>query len=463
MKVDSKTYDLFTAYFLESQNLYDGSWCHKYDKNIVAKTIYTCQVLVTLSHFPKNKYIIESVKKAINFLLTTKTDNNLYNIYIKINSLSFWEEFIPKSELYRKLHKEVKNYFEYGGRINSSSFELCFIIECLLNTQQYKKVEPNIKKRINTLLKSFINQPIENIIDISHYSWALLLYSLLNNEINEKLAKQLYLSIKKYSIKDGYLQMKAPLGRPSKTPALRSNEFLTAHIVLTCSRILQNNNNSNLYHLTQRFVETIIDDSYFVALYYRALYEYSKISIKTYHEGLNRIENLIKNTTPIILKNMEQKMLFISHSEKDIEVASKLIDFIESSLNTEEIDIRCTSVPGYQLPFGKTISQQLKEDIHKSLILIVLINKNSLKSNWVLFELGAAWALGLTIIPILGDNLTYKSLPGPLSSQSCIEISSDGASNRLRDAIKQISHEFNIIEKTGGKSQSKLDLFIKGF
>jgi hypothetical protein len=153
-------------------------------------------------------------------------------------------------------------------------------------------------------------------------------------------------------------------------------------------------------------------------------------------------------------------MLFISHSEEDKEYAEKLIDFIESSLKSNDLIIRCTSVAGYQLPFGSTISQQLKEDINKSKVLIVILSKKSLSSNWVLFELGAAWGLDITVIPVLDIGLTHRSLPGPLSSQTCIEMDSINSANRLRDAITQISKEFDIVENPGSKSQDKLDKFI---
>lgn len=458
VKYNSSTFDFFKKYFINSQNSYDGSWTHHQDENIVAKTVYTSQVLIALYFLPLDSELSKTVKKAVNFLLTTKTKNNLYDIYLKFNALSYWEDYIPKEELDRKLHREIINYFEYGGRLNSFSFELCFILETLLKTKVIESLNIDIKKRIDYLLNDFISQPFENIIDISHLIWAINLSNDIGNDVPSSAIKQLHLALLKYPQKEGYFVIKARKGRSSKTPVLRSNEFLTAHIVLGVSRLLKIRYDAELYKLISKYVELIVDnfhsgefwaidsmiigivenDPYFNALNFRTLLEYSQLSKSAYENSIGRIEVLVKDIEPEIRLKKDKSMLFISHSEKDKNVASKLIDFVENSLQTDTLDIRCSSVPGYQLPFGKTISQQLKEDINKSSFLVVIISENSLISEWVLFELGAAWALDIPVVPILVGDLTYKNMPGPLGSQSCIETCTDGASNRLRDAIKQM-------------------------
>jgi len=54
-------------------------------------------------------------------------------------------------------------------------------------------------------------------------------------------------------------------------------------------------------------------------------------------------------------------MIFISHKETDAVLAKALVEFLHASLNIAPRSIRCTSVPGFQLPFGTTISGQLLE------------------------------------------------------------------------------------------------------
>ncbi|MEL6438845.1 MAG: toll/interleukin-1 receptor domain-containing protein [Cyanobacteria bacterium J06621_8] len=74
--------------------------------------------------------------------------------------------------------------------------------------------------------------------------------------------------------------------------------------------------------------------------------------------------------------------IFISHSHADREIASLLIDYLLAALEIKEESIRCTSVPGHQLPFGTSISEQLKKDLNQTTCLIALITRNSLRSTY---------------------------------------------------------------------------------
>lgn len=154
--------------------------------------------------------------------------------------------------------------------------------------------------------------------------------------------------------------------------------------------------------------------------------------------------------------------IFISHSETDVKIAEKLVDFILSSLEIRDEEIRCSSVPGHMLKFG-SISEIIKNDLVKNPVIIFLVTRRSLKSEWVMFELGASWIKNMTIVPIVGPNLSYENLPGPLSKHSAIEIDNPNVQNRLMDAIKQISEEKVLQVKTGGKQINCLNIFLDTF
>lgn len=156
-------------------------------------------------------------------------------------------------------------------------------------------------------------------------------------------------------------------------------------------------------------------------------------------------------------------LVFISHSHSDQNVASALIDLLLSALELEEKEVRCTSVPGHQLPFGKTISQQLKDDINTSTAIIALLSRESIRSPWVPFELGASWAFGKIIVPVLGSGVTGDQLPGPLAEYPYIQVDSPDAFSRVTDAITQIAETLDIKERTGGKRQEKLTSFVNAF
>lgn len=154
-------------------------------------------------------------------------------------------------------------------------------------------------------------------------------------------------------------------------------------------------------------------------------------------------------------------MIFISHRETDTALAKAFVAFLCASLEVPSDKIRCTSVPGFQLPFGKTISVQLKDDISSSNAVFVLITRASLQSLWVIFELGAAWALGKVVVPVLGPGLSLNELPGPLAEYPVVMSDDANAPCRLRDAVYQISRELQIRERGGGGAQSQLESFLK--
>jgi Sulfatase-modifying factor enzyme 1 len=159
----------------------------------------------------------------------------------------------------------------------------------------------------------------------------------------------------------------------------------------------------------------------------------------------------------------QQRKIFVSHKEADQRIASILVDFILTAISIEDGDILCTSVPGHQLPFGKSIAEVLRDNLTMSAALIALLTSESLRSTWVLFELGSAWAMGKIVVPILGPGLDLSNLPGPLTNYPCINILAQDAPYRLKDAVKQIAVALDVVEKTGGKPDAKLNSFLSEF
>ena len=155
--------------------------------------------------------------------------------------------------------------------------------------------------------------------------------------------------------------------------------------------------------------------------------------------------------------------IFVSHKESEKKIAESLVDFLKSSLDINDNEIRCTSVAGYQLKFERTIPDQLKRDIRSSKVIIALLTEESLESKWIMFEIGASWALGKKVVPILGTGLNHENLPGPLRSRPGIFIGEADSSNRMRDAIKEIAKSTKKQEKTGGGPEDKLKKFIAQF
>jgi hypothetical protein len=128
-------------------------------------------------------------------------------------------------------------------------------------------------------------------------------------------------------------------------------------------------------------------------------------------------ENDVKkssSTTPRATKKKGGIKVFISHSNKDVEVAKKVIDLLRISLNLKAEEIRCTSVDGYRLQGGAETDNQLKTEVFDSEVLVGLVSTDSMQSHYTLFELGARWGARRPMVPLIIDSKGAQVLQGPL-------------------------------------------------
>lgn len=107
--------------------------------------------------------------------------------------------------------------------------------------------------------------------------------------------------------------------------------------------------------------------------------------------------------------------LFISHGSKDSLFVQALIDLIRAALNIGATQIRCISIDGYRLPGGANTNEQLKKEVHHADAFIGVISPSSIRSIYVIFELGARWGANLPLIPLIAPGTGTEILAGPLT------------------------------------------------
>lgn len=92
--------------------------------------------------------------------------------------------------------------------------------------------------------------------------------------------------------------------------------------------------------------------------------------------------------------------VFISHSSKDREIVTSVLDFLQMGMGIAREEIFCTSYPN-ELPTGEAFITKIKEELENCEAVIFLITEQYLKSQFCLAELGAAWGLSKRIFPLL--------------------------------------------------------------
>ena len=154
----------------------------------------------------------------------------------------------------------------------------------------------------------------------------------------------------------------------------------------------------------------------------------------------------------VIARRTPRIRLFISHAHSDADIASRLVDVLNSGLEMPPGELRCTSVPGYKLDLGAMAPELLRRELGSSACVVALLTPNSLGNDWVLFELGAAWANAKVTIPLLVGSLQNKDIPGPLRGVAGGHLSSPSSLDQL---INQLSKALGWRERSGPTAQQK--------
>lgn len=130
--------------------------------------------------------------------------------------------------------------------------------------------------------------------------------------------------------------------------------------------------------------------------------------------------------------------VFISHSSKDEQFVSLLVELLQSALSLRPTDIRCTSLDGYRLPGGAHIENQLRAEVLDSEVLVGVVSSSSVESMYVAFELGARWGSQKHLIPLLVPEAPTHLLSGPLQSLNALRAGSRAQLHQLVDDLARL-------------------------
>ncbi len=131
------------------------------------------------------------------------------------------------------------------------------------------------------------------------------------------------------------------------------------------------------------------------------------------------------------LERDKRPCIFISHASKDYEIANEFASMFEKK------EIR-SFVANLDILAGTDWDNQLKEEIHKSDELLLILSPEAMKSNWVLLEVGAAWILGKPITPAI-MYIDLNTLPEPIKKfQAKQIIASSQRESVVDDIVKRI-------------------------
>jgi hypothetical protein len=112
-------------------------------------------------------------------------------------------------------------------------------------------------------------------------------------------------------------------------------------------------------------------------------------------------------------KKKSEYIVFISHSSKDAWIARTIAEKIADIGATPWLDEK-------ELKGGDDIGDKIKQGIIACQEAVVLVSPYSLKSQWVLHEIGAVWGREKRVTPIL-HGVSYRALK-PFGNIKAIEL-----------------------------------------
>jgi hypothetical protein len=146
--------------------------------------------------------------------------------------------------------------------------------------------------------------------------------------------------------------------------------------------------------------------------------------------------------------------LFISHASGDADLAGRLVQLVRAALNLPSSTIRCTSVDGYRLPGGADTDERLRAEVHDAETFVGVISADSMRSPYVLFELGARWGARKHLVPVLAPGTSAAILGGPLTGLNALR--SDNAA-QLHQLVAELAAALGVNAEAPAAYQYQLE------
>ena len=127
--------------------------------------------------------------------------------------------------------------------------------------------------------------------------------------------------------------------------------------------------------------------------------------------------------------------IFVSHAAKDEALVEEFVELLQVGINVHPDDVFCSSLPGMNIPTGRAFIDHIKSQVRDPEIVLLVISKEFLKSQFCLNEVGASWALSLPLYPLLVPPLDYGDVRGVLAGVQAAKIDDKEKLNDLRDDL----------------------------
>ncbi len=128
----------------------------------------------------------------------------------------------------------------------------------------------------------------------------------------------------------------------------------------------------------------------------------------------------------------------VSHSSIDDALATALARLFPRASRLPAENIRCSSADGYQLGGGDLTDETLRREVFEADTFVGLITPASIRSRYVLFELGARWGVAAGLRPLLAGRVVAGAAGALLANMMCLNA---GNKSQMMQLISQLASE----------------------
>lgn len=142
------------------------------------------------------------------------------------------------------------------------------------------------------------------------------------------------------------------------------------------------------------------------------------------------------------------KLVFVSHSHADKDLADAVVDMLCTALSLRVADFRCTSVDGAKLRDGDQADMVLRREIRAVPVFLSILTPRAVTSTYVVFELGARWGTEKFHIPLLAKGAGAEVLKEPLKATIGLQLSEE---SEVLQLVQDVASE---LQRTAEPPQS---------
>ena len=179
-----------------------------------------------------------------------------------------------------------------------------------------------------------------------------------------------------------------------------------------------------------------------------------------YQEELLEEKTINQNIlpTPLHTSNPRGK-IFISHCVEDVLLVQKFTeDILEIGLGIKTgEEVFNISIEGAGINNGEDFKKRIEAELKTAKIVIQIITENYKKSEACLNEMGAAWILGIQVIPFILEPISYNTVGFIHNTNQQLKI------NNKEDILSFVSQNKNLLHSNYNdtKLHRKIDEFLK--